>query len=39
MRGWLFVEPGAVAEDEDLATWIDRAESFAASLGKKPDFP
>ena len=35
MRGWLFVGPEAIAEDEDLATWVDRAESFASSLPPK----
>jgi hypothetical protein len=35
MRGWLFVGPEAVSEDEDLATWVDRAESFASSLPPK----
>jgi TfoX N-terminal domain len=35
MRGWLFVGPEAVAEDEDLAAWVDRAESFASSLPPK----
>ena len=25
MRGWLFVAPEAVAEDADLAAWVDRA--------------
>ncbi|HZO61039.1 MAG TPA: TfoX/Sxy family protein [Solirubrobacterales bacterium] len=37
MRGWLFVGPDAVAEDEDLAAWVDRAESFASSLPAKQD--
>ena len=35
MRGWLFVGPEAVAEDEDLAAWVDRAETFASSLPPK----
>lgn len=35
MRGWLFVAADAIAEDRDLATWVDRAESFASSLPPK----
>ena len=35
MRGWLFVGPEAVAEDADLAAWVDRAETFASSLPPK----
>jgi hypothetical protein len=35
MRGWLFVGAGAIAEDAELATWVDRAETFASSLPPK----
>jgi hypothetical protein len=35
MRGWLFVGPEATAEHEDLAAWIDRAETFASGLPPK----
>jgi TfoX/Sxy family transcriptional regulator of competence genes len=36
MRGWLFVEPEATAEDADLERWVRRCEAFAASLPPKP---
>ena len=35
MRGWLFVGPEAIAEEEDLELWVDRAETFASSLPPK----
>jgi TfoX/Sxy family transcriptional regulator of competence genes len=35
MRGWILVEPGAVAEDVDLERWVRRGEAFAASLPPK----
>jgi TfoX/Sxy family transcriptional regulator of competence genes len=35
MRGWLYVAPEAIAEDENLETWVGRAEHFASSLPAK----
>ena len=35
MKGWLYVEPAAIAEEEDLERWVRRGESFAASLPPK----
>lgn len=35
IRGWLLVGPGATAEDADLARWVERAASHAASLPPK----
>jgi hypothetical protein len=35
MRGWLFVEPDATAEDPDLERWVRRCEAFAAGLPPK----
>jgi hypothetical protein len=35
MRGWLLVAPEATAEDRDLARWVRRAETFAATLPPK----
>jgi TfoX/Sxy family transcriptional regulator of competence genes len=35
MRGWLYVAPEAIAEDENLETWVGRAENFASSLPAK----
>jgi TfoX/Sxy family transcriptional regulator of competence genes len=35
MRGWLFVSADATAADADLERWVDRAESYAASLPPK----
>ncbi len=35
MKGMVFVGPEGVAEDEDLAAWIDRGASFAGSLPPK----
>ena len=37
MRGWLLVEPDAVAQDAALARWVDAGAEHAASLPpKKP---
>lgn len=35
MRGWLYVDPAAIAEDADLELWVRRGEAFAASLPPK----
>ena len=35
MKGWLFVGPGAVSNEEALRAWVDRGVGFAASLPKK----
>jgi TfoX/Sxy family transcriptional regulator of competence genes len=35
MRGWLLVGSNVIAEDAELATWVDRAETFASSLPPK----
>jgi hypothetical protein len=35
MRGWLYVSPSATAGDAGLRTWVDRAETYAASLPPK----
>ena len=35
MRGWLLVNAEAIAEDEDLATWVGRGVDFALSLPPK----
>lgn len=35
MRGWLLVDAEAIAEDEDLATWVGRGVDFALSLPPK----
>ena len=35
MRGWLFVSPAATADDGDLEKWVDRAETYVASLPAK----
>jgi TfoX/Sxy family transcriptional regulator of competence genes len=35
MRGWLFVDPVATAEEDDLARWVRRGEAFAATLPPK----
>jgi TfoX/Sxy family transcriptional regulator of competence genes len=36
MRGWLRVEAAAVAEPDELATWVSRGTSYARSLPPKP---
>lgn len=35
MKGWLLVEPDAVAEDDALSAWVERARTFAAGLPAK----
>ncbi|MEU6508979.1 MULTISPECIES: TfoX/Sxy family protein [unclassified Streptomyces] len=35
MRGWVVVAGDAVAEDAELAGWIERGRAFAASLPSK----
>ncbi len=35
MTGWLLVEPGATASDEDLAAWVARGIAFAETLPPK----
>jgi hypothetical protein len=35
MRGMVYVGVDGIAEDEDLAAWIERGISFAASLPAK----
>ena len=35
MRGWVFVDPPGLAEDEDLATWVERCLGFVETLPPK----
>lgn len=35
MKGWLFVNPEATAEEADLERWVRRGEAFAAGLPPK----
>jgi TfoX/Sxy family transcriptional regulator of competence genes len=35
MRGFVFVEAAAIAEDDDLGKWLDRALDFVGSLPPK----
>jgi TfoX/Sxy family transcriptional regulator of competence genes len=35
MTGWLLVDPAGLAEDEDLARWVDRCVAYATSLPAK----
>jgi len=35
MKGWLLVDPGGHAEDEDLRRWVDRGLAYAGSLPPK----
>jgi TfoX/Sxy family transcriptional regulator of competence genes len=35
MTGWVLVDAGATAEDEDLARWVDVGVDFASSLPPK----
>jgi hypothetical protein len=35
MKGWLLVDPGGHAEDEDLRRWVDRGVAHASSLPAK----
>ena len=32
MRGWVYVDPAGLSEDEDLAAWLDRCLAFVATL-------
>lgn len=36
MRGYVFVDPAAIAADGDLAYWVGLARSFVATLPPKP---
>lgn len=35
MKGWIFVESGAIAEDHELGSWIDRSLTFVSTLEPK----
>ena len=35
MKGWLLVDPGGHAEDQDLRRWVDRSLTYASSLPPK----
>lgn len=35
MRGWVFVDPPGLAEDEDLAAWVERCLGFVETLPPK----
>lgn len=35
MRGWVVVEAPGIAEDSDLAAWLDRGAAYAESLPPK----
>ena len=35
MNGWLLVDAGGHAEDEDLRRWVDRGVAYASSLPAK----
>lgn len=35
MAGWVFVGPGATADDDGLRAWVNRGASFARSLPAK----
>lgn len=35
MRGWVFVDPPGLAEDEDLETWVERCLGFVETLPPK----
>lgn len=35
MKGWVLVDPEAVASDEELAGWVDAGADYAASLPPK----
>ena len=35
MKGWALVEPGGIATESDLESWVDRAAAYAASLPAK----
>jgi TfoX/Sxy family transcriptional regulator of competence genes len=35
MRGWIYVDPTALAEEPDLDAWLDRALAFIVTLPPK----
>jgi len=35
MKGWILVDPGGHAEDEDLRRWVDRGVAYAHTLPPK----
>ena len=35
MKGWLCVDPGGIAADDDLERWISRAQAFVETLPPK----
>jgi hypothetical protein len=35
MKGWILVDAGAHAEDEDLRRWVDRGVAYAGTLPPK----
>jgi hypothetical protein len=35
MRGWVLVQPPGLESDEDLAAWVERGITFAATLPPK----
>ena len=35
MKGWIFVESDAIAEDDQLGSWIDRSLAFVGTLEPK----
>ena len=39
LRGFVYVAPEGVAEDEDLAVWVERGVAFAGSLPPKEKKP
>ena len=35
MRGWVYVDPAGLAEDDDLEAWLDRCLAFVSTLPPK----
>jgi hypothetical protein len=35
MKGWILVDAGAHAEDDDLRRWVDRGVAYADTLPSK----
>jgi hypothetical protein len=35
MKGWVVVEPGGYADDDDLGRWVRRAVAFCRTLPPK----
>ncbi len=35
MTGWVLVDPGGLAEDDELAAWVQRAVAFVTALPHK----